>query len=766
MLDGAVAADGLVRADLLCFSHLRWDFVYQRPQHLLCRAARTMRVIFWEEPVYTADPVPRLETVLSREGVWVARPHLRWGTEPAQAALLQRDLLDGLIAERAISDPVLWYYTPLALAFSAHLSGRPIVYDCMDELSAFAGADPALPARERALMARAGLVFTGGLSLFEAKRRHNPAVHAFPSGVEADHFRPARQLRADPADQAAIASPRIGFFGVLDERLDRALLAEAAARRPDWQFVLVGPMAKLDEAELPRAPNLHYLGPKSYAELPAYIGGWDVAMMPFARNEATRFISPTKTPEYLAAGRPVVTTAIADVVRSWGGTGYVRIADDAAGFMAAADALRRLPAEWTQDADARLAEMSWDRIWARMAALIDGRRRETVRPRRAAAMRARYDYLVVGAGFAGSVLAERLAAGSGRRVLVVDRREHVGGNAYDRLDAAGVLIHPYGPHVFHTNSRAVFDYLSQFTAWRPYEHRVVAAVGGRIMPIPINRTTVNRFFSLDLKPAEVEAFLCAKAEPVGTVRNSADVMLGRVGRELYEAFFRGYTRKQWGLDPSELDRSVCSRVPVRTDDDDRYFSDRYQFMPLHGYTAMFASMLSHPNITVATGADYREVDPDSYDGLIYTGAIDEFFEHRFGKLPYRSLSFRHETLPRPQFQEVAVVNHPDPGVAFTRITEFKHLTGQRHGSTSICYEYPMADGDPYYPIPRDENAALYARYQSLADVTPGVTFVGRLATYRYYNMDQVVGQALAAYGRLSGRKTDKPGLLVAATIAQ
>ena len=762
MLDGAVAADGHVTADLLCFSHLRWDFVYQRPQHLLSRAARTMRVTFWEEPIYTSDPVAYIHIVLSREGVVVAQPNLPWGTEPDQVIALQRRLLDELVAEHRIRDPVLWYYTPLALAFSGHLSGRPTVYDCMDELSAFAGADPALPARERELMARAGLVFTGGLSLFEAKRNQHAAVHTFPSGVDAAHFMPARTGLPDPADQAPIASPRIGFFGVLDERLDRALLAQAAALRPDWHFVLVGPVAKLDAAELPRAANIHYLGPKNYAALPAYVGGWDVAMIPFARNDATRFISPTKTPEYLAAGRPVVSTPIADVVRSWGETGYVRIAADAPAFVAAADALRRLAPDWTQGADARLADMSWDCIWARMEALIAERRRRPARAGRVVAMRTRYDYLVVGAGFAGSVLAERLAVGSGCRVLVVDRRPHVGGNAYDRLDAAGLLIHPYGPHIFHTNSQAVFDYLSRFTDWRRYEHRVLAQVAGKLLPIPINRTTINGFFGINLRPDAIEAFLRSKAEAVGTMRSSADVVLGTVGRELYEAFFRGYTRKQWGLDPSELDKSVCSRVPVRTGDDDRYFADQFQFMPLRGFTAMFEAMLLHPNITIATATEYTDVDPGSYDELIFTGPIDEFFEHRFGKLPYRSLSFRHETLNCEQFQDVAVVNYPDPAVGFTRVTEFKHLTGQSHRQTSICYEFPTADGDPYYPVPRDENAAIYARYRALADATPGVTFVGRLATYRYYNMDQVVGQALATYDRLSGRKRARLGVRVAA----
>ena len=360
------------RTDLVCFCHLRWDFVFQRVQHLLSRAARSYRVIFWEEPIWVEFGVARLITRVSAEGVLVVQPELPWG---ADWDAVQRVLLDELIASRSIVDPVLWYYTPAALAFSGHLTGRPIVYDCMDELSAFAGADPALPELERALMARAGLVFTGGVSLYEAKRAQHPDVHAFPSGVDVTHFGPARAGLAEPDDQAGIGHPRIGFFGVLDERLDRALLAAAAALRPDWQFVVIGPIAKLDLSELPQGPNLHYLGPKGYDALPAYIAHWTVAMMPFALNAATRFISPTKTPEYLAAGRPVVSTPIADVVRQWEGAPYVRIAADAAGFMAAADALAALPVEWVAGADRALAAMSWDQIWAGMATLVAEQRR-------------------------------------------------------------------------------------------------------------------------------------------------------------------------------------------------------------------------------------------------------------------------------------------------------------------------------------------------------------------------------------------------------
>jgi len=364
------------------------------------------------------------------------------------------------------------------------------------------------------------------------------------------------------------------------------------------------------------------------------------------------------------------------------------------------------------------------------------------------------DFLIVGAGFAGAVLAERLAVDGGYRVLVVDRRPHIGGNAYDCADAAGVLIHRYGPHIFHTNSDQVLAYLSRFTAWRPYEHRVLADVAGKLLPVPINRTTINKFFGLDLaSDAAAEAFLNDHAEPVGQIRTSEDVVVGRVGRALYEAFFRGYTRKQWGVDPSELDKSVSARVPVRTNTDDRYFNDRHQMMPRHGYTAMFARMLDHPCIEVRTATEYRDViGRVRARHVIFTGPVDEYFDYRFGRLPYRSLRFEHQNLPVERFQPVAVVNYPDPAVPYTRITEYKHLTGQAHPTTSITTEYPAAEGVPYYPIPTPANAALYARYEALADATQGVTFVGRLATYRYYNMDQVVAQALATYERLSGRR--------------
>ena len=378
----------------------------------------------------------------------------------------------------------------------------------------------------------------------------------------------------------------------------------------------------------------------------------------------------------------------------------------------------------------------------------------------------RYDYLIVGAGFAGSVLAERLASQHGARVLLIDRRPHVGGNAYDEPNKAGILYHKYGPHIFHTNSDQVVDYLSQFTQWRPYEHRVRAFVRGQLVPIPINRTTLNKLFELDLKSDEEAAdYLASRAEPVDAIETSEDVVINAVGRELYELFFRGYTRKQWGLDPSELDKQVTSRIPTRTNTDDRYFSDTFQAMPLHGYTRMFEKMLDHPLIDIRTGVDFAELRDGAHeiaDHIIYTGPIDEYFDFRFGKLPYRSLRFDHQTLPQEQFQDVAVVNYPSEDVPFTRISEYKHLTGQESDVTTVTYEYPSAEGDPYYPIPRPENQELFKRYEALADATGDVTFVGRLATYRYYNMDQIVGQALATFRRMDEKRQKEQPTAVAA----
>ena len=363
-----------------------------------------------------------------------------------------------------------------------------------------------------------------------------------------------------------------------------------------------------------------------------------------------------------------------------------------------------------------------------------------------------FDYLIVGAGFAGSVIAERLAAGSNKKVLLCDKRPHIGGNAYDHYDDAGILVHRYGPHIFHTNSREVFEYLSRFTEWRPYQHRVRAAVDGQILPIPINLDTINALYGLNLTSFELESFFQKVAEPCEHIRTSEDVVVSKVGRELYEKFFRNYTRKQWGLDPSELDASVTSRVPTRTNRDDRYFTDTYQAMPLHGFTRMFENMLDHPNIKIMLNCDYREIENEiAFREMIYTGPVDAFFNYRHGKLPYRSLKFKHETHDLPVYQSAPVVNYPNDQL-YTRVTEFKYLTGQEHAKTSIVYEFPQDEGDAYYPVPRKANADIYAKYKALADQTPDVHFLGRLATYKYYNMDQIVAQALTSYAKIAGMK--------------
>lgn len=354
------------------------------------------------------------------------------------------------------------------------------------------------------------------------------------------------------------------------------------------------------------------------------------------------------------------------------------------------------------------------------------------------------DVLIVGAGFSGAVVAEQLA-NNGVDVVVIDKRDHVGGNAYDRHDEHGVLIHPYGPHIFHTNSHRIYDYLSRFTDWRPYEHRVLAQVDGKLLPIPINIDTVNRLYGLALDGESIEDFFAKVREPRSPIRTSEDVVINAVGRDLYEKFFRGYTRKQWGLDPSDLASSVAARIPTRTNHDDRYFTDTYQVMPSRGYTAMFARLLNHERIQVQLGTDFFDVrDRIQATHVVYTGPVDAYYAHCFGPLPYRSLRFEHEHVADTvQYQPVGTVNYPND-FEYTRITEFKHITGQRHTGTSIVREYPQAHGDPYYPVPRPENEALFKRYEALAVEETGVTFVGRLAQYRYYNMDQCVGAALKA----------------------
>ncbi len=355
--------------DIVTLTHLRWDFVFQRPQHLLTRCARRHRVFVIEEPVIDDGP-PRLDVSVRQHGIHVVVPRFS-ADRASESAGLQRQLLRGFFREHRIADYVLWYYTPMAMEFTRDLTPRAVVYDCMDELSAFAGAPAAMREREQELLARADIVFTGGQTLYESKRHSHPNVHAFPSSVDVDHFARGRVRQPDPDDQAHIPHPRLGFFGVVDERMDLELLRQVAAARPDWHLVIVGPVVKIDPSALPVAANIHYLGPKSYEELPSYLAGWDVALLPFARNDATRFISPTKTPEYLAAGKPVVSTSIRDVVRPYGIQGLARIADDPDEFVAAVEAaLDEDAAGRLRQVDAFLTQTSWDGTWTRMYRLV------------------------------------------------------------------------------------------------------------------------------------------------------------------------------------------------------------------------------------------------------------------------------------------------------------------------------------------------------------------------------------------------------------
>lgn len=366
-----------------------------------------------------------------------------------------------------------------------------------------------------------------------------------------------------------------------------------------------------------------------------------------------------------------------------------------------------------------------------------------------------FDYLIVGAGFAGSVIAERLASQLGKKVLVVDKRSHIGGNTYDFYNESGILVHKYGPHIFHTNSKEVYDYLGNFTEWRPYEHRVLASVDGMLVPIPINLNTINQLYGLNLNSDQVDEFFASRAELKTRIVTSEDVVVNKVGRQLYEKFFKGYTKKQWDLDPSELDASVTARIPTRNNRDNRYFTDTYQAMPVHGYTRLFEKMLAHPDIKVMLNTDYKEIERTiPFREMIYTGPVDYYFDYRFGKLPYRSIDFKFETHSQEKFQPTGTVNYPNEQ-PYTRVTEFKYLTGQKHNETTIVYEYPKADGDPYYPVPRTENGELYKKYQQLTQEQNHVHFTGRLATYKYYNMDQVVAQSLKLFKTLSSARDNK-----------
>ncbi len=362
-----------------------------------------------------------------------------------------------------------------------------------------------------------------------------------------------------------------------------------------------------------------------------------------------------------------------------------------------------------------------------------------------------YDYLIIGMGFSGITLANKLA-NDGNKILIIDKRNHIGGNSYDYYNIDGILIHKYGPHIFHTNSEQIWEYLSQFTSWYFYTHKVLAQVDNIKVPIPINKTTINKLYGLALNEEEMQKFYDNVKISISEIKNSQDVVLSKVGKDLYEKFFKNYTKKQWDLYPSELGPEVTSRIPIRVNDDDRYFTDKYQGLPLDGYTIMFEKMLNSKNIHIKLNTNYNDtINKIKFNKMIYTGPIDEYFGYKFGKLPYRSLDFKFETFEKEKFQEIGVINYPNE-FDFTRITEFKYLTGQTHKKTTIVKEYSKSDGDPYYPIPKSEYKLLYKKYEELAKNEKNVYFVGRLATYKYYNMDQCVAVALTLYQYLSNKK--------------
>ncbi|MDQ3535743.1 MAG: UDP-galactopyranose mutase [Bacteroidota bacterium] len=754
--------------DFVCLSHLRWHFVFQRPQHIMTRVAKHYRVFFIEEPIFDSTDRNFYEIQKAEEGVNVVVPHLKSSLSENEIQEALKGIVDELTVSKEINNFLLWYITPMALSYTNHLKPLMLIYDCMDELSHFKGAPAGLLENEARLFKMADLVFTGGQSLYEFKKNKHANIHPFPSSIDKEHFA-SGLFKSDPEDQAHIPQKRLGFFGVIDERLDIELLEGVADACPDWQIIMIGPVVKIDPATLPNKPNIHYLGQKDYKALPLYLAHWDVAMLPFARNESTRFISPTKTPEYLSAAKPVISTSIMDVIRPYGELGLVHISDTVKSFKEAlAKALlQKESKKWLQKVEDFLVTNSWDATWSKMRSIIN----TTMEDKASSIMMAientakvdakvggtlMFDYLIVGAGFAGSVLAERLARESNKKILLIDKRNHVAGNAFDHYDDHGILVHKYGPHIFHTNSREVFEYLGQYTKWRDYQHRVLANVDGMQVPMPINLDTINKLYGFSFNSTQLEDFFASVAENVKNITTSEHVVVNKVGRELYEKFFKGYTRKQWGLDPSELNASVTARVPTRTNRDDRYFTDVYQAMPLHGYTRMFQNMLSHPNINIMLNTDYKDImNLIPYKEIIYTGPIDEYFNFRFGKLPYRSLEFVHETHDKEVFQSTGTINFPNDHL-YTRITEFKYLTGQHHSKTSIVYEYPKSEGDPYYPVPQKENYDLYKRYEKLAEqIEPDVHFVGRLATYKYYNMDQVVAQALAVFKKIQALQVAK-----------
>ena len=366
----------------------------------------------------------------------------------------------------------------------------------------------------------------------------------------------------------------------------------------------------------------------------------------------------------------------------------------------------------------------------------------------------KYDFFIVGTGFAGSVMAERIASQLDKKVLLVEKRNHIAGNAYDEYDENGILVHRYGPHIFHTNSKSIFNYLSKFTDWRKYEHEVLAFYKNDYFPIPINRITLNKIYNLSLQTDdEAKNFFSSVREKRYPILNSEDVIVNQVGTELYKIFFEDYTYKQWNKYPIELSSSVCGRIPVRLNNDCRYFTDKYQFMPMNGYTKLFERMLSHKNIEVIFNTDYKNIIAEiSFDKMIYTGPIDDFFDYAYGKLPYRSIRFEFENHDSEYYQKCAQVNYVEKSVKYTRVVEHKFLSGQMAAKTTISREYPQFNGEPFYPILTEENRSIFKRYELETAKQKNVVFCGRLAEYQYYNMDQVVANTLKKFEQMINAK--------------
>lgn len=729
--------------DMVVFCHLRWEFVYQRPQHIISRMSEFYKILFVEEPIgFEPDQEFTAQTINVNKNLTVIQPRVRSITDIGKA-------LEAYITKQPV--PIAWFYSASFYPVLQNIGFKTIVYDCMDELSMFKGASPELVIQESHLLKKANIVFTGGKSLYEAKKELHPHVHCFPSSVERQHFEKASGDIAIPKDIAMLQKPIVGYYGVIDERIDYDLLQNIALQNPNHSFVMIGPLAKVSMDDLPKQPNIHYLGMKHYQDLPAYLKAFDVAMMPFAINESTMFISPTKTLEYMAASKHIISTPINDVVKDY--SAVLNIVKNAQEFTSALQNIERESGTYQQLYKEILDRTSWDKTVHRMKELLENIN-----------VRDKKDIVIIGAGISGCVLAERFAS-IGKKVLIIEKRDHIAGNCYDYKDENQILVSKYGAHLFHTNEEEVWTYLNGFAKWYPWEHKVLAHVDGQLVPIPVNTTTVNKLFGLNMSSEEeMETWLDNNRVPFENPQNGREAALSRVGPVLYEKMFNQYTKKQWGKYPEELDASVLNRIPIRSGTDDRYFSDKYQALPQGGYTELFRNILDHANIEVRLNTDYFDIKDQitGYENLFYTGPIDRFFDFKHGleeQLEYRSINFVFETVDRPYFQENSVVNYPGTDVAYTRIIEYKHFGDQKSEKTTIVKEYTTDEGDPYYPVPNPRNQQIYEKYKAEAEQLKNVYFVGRLANYKYFNMDQAFKNALDLFDTLQKEAVLAPEMM-------